>query len=145
MKRNAFVYPRIDYKQHPSSYWNDETLDQAILKNIKGDFRREEIRKALAAGNMEAIPEEILQEALSENVRSFTGRIHPRFMGGEYLPRTSGALMGSNQECGRSLLSTSTTFLAKVALISSSQSSLSRRISCAISLGRHSLNFKSSR
>ena len=79
-------YYRIDYKQRPSSYWNDETLEQAILKNIKGDFRREEIRKALAAGNMEAIPEEILQEALSENVRSFTGRIHPRFMGGEYLP-----------------------------------------------------------
>ena len=80
------VYPGIDYNQRPSSYWNDETLEQAILKNIKGDFRREEIRKALAAGNMEAIPEEILQEALSENVRSFTGRIHPRFMGGEYLP-----------------------------------------------------------
>jgi len=32
------VYPRIDYKQRPSSYWNDETLEQAILKNIKGDF-----------------------------------------------------------------------------------------------------------
>jgi len=68
------VYPRIDYNQRPSSYWNDETLEQAILKNIKGDFRREEIRKALAAGNMEAIPEEILKEALSENVRSFTSR-----------------------------------------------------------------------
>jgi hypothetical protein len=80
------VYPGIDYKQRPSSYWNDETLEQAILKNIKGDFRREEIRKALAAGTLEDIPKEILQEALSENVRSFTGRIHPRFMGGEYLP-----------------------------------------------------------
>ena len=80
------VYYGIDYNQRPSSYWNEETLEQAILKNIKGDFRREEIRKALAAGTLEDIPEEILQEALSENVRSFTGRIHPRFMGGEYLP-----------------------------------------------------------
>ena len=83
------AYPGIDYKQCPSSYWNDETLEQAILKNIKGDFRREEIRKALAAGKMDAVPEEILREALSENVRSFTGRIHPRFMGGEYLPDLS--------------------------------------------------------
>ena len=80
------TYPGIDYDQRPSSYWHEETLEQAILKNIKGDFRREEIRKALAAGNLETIPEEILQEALSENARSFTGRIHPRFMGGEYLP-----------------------------------------------------------
>ncbi len=79
-------YPGIDYDQRPSSYWNDETLEQAILKNIKGDFRREEIRKAIAAGNLETIPGEILKEALSENVRTFTGRIHPRFMGGEYLP-----------------------------------------------------------
>ena len=79
-------YPGIDYDQRPTSYWNDETLEQAILKNIKGDFRREEIRKAIAAGTLEAIPEEILKEALSENVRRFTGRIHPRFMGGEYLP-----------------------------------------------------------
>jgi hypothetical protein len=79
-------YQDVDYSYRPASYWNDETLTQAILKNIKGDFRREEIRKALADENLETIPEEILQEALSENVRSFTGRIHPRFMGGEYLP-----------------------------------------------------------
>ena len=78
--------PGIDYEQRPSSYWEDETLEQAILKNIKGDFRREEIRKAIAAGTLDAIPEEILKETLSENVRRFTGRIHPRFMGGEYLP-----------------------------------------------------------
>lgn len=82
-------YPDIDYGYRPVSYWQDETLAQAILKNIKGDFRREEIRKALDAENLETIPEEILREALSENVRSFTGRIHPRFMGGEYLPDLS--------------------------------------------------------
>lgn len=80
------IYTGIDYNQRPSSYWDEETLEQAILTNIKGDFRREEIRKALAAGTLETIPAEILKEALSENVRSFTGRIHPRFMGGEYLP-----------------------------------------------------------
>ena len=79
-------YPGVDYDQRPSSYWEDETPAQAILKNIKGQIRREEIRKALENGTLESIPEEILQEKLSDNVRKFTGRIHPCFMGGEYLP-----------------------------------------------------------
>ena len=79
-------YPDIDYGYRPSSYWEDETPAQAILKNIKGDFRREEIRKALAKGELEEIPQEILRDTISDNLRKATGRIHPRFMGGEYLP-----------------------------------------------------------
>lgn len=79
-------YPDIDYGYRPSSYWDDDTPAQAILKNIKGDFRREEIRKALAKGELENIPQEILRDTISENLRKATGRIHPRFMGGEYLP-----------------------------------------------------------
>lgn len=79
-------YPDIDYGYRPSSYWEDETPAQAILKNVKGDFRREEIRKALAKGELEEIPQEILRDTISDNLRKATGRIHPRFMGGEYLP-----------------------------------------------------------
>jgi hypothetical protein len=79
-------YPDIDYSYRPSSYWEDETPAQAILKNIKGDFRREEIRKALAQGKLDEIPQEILRDAISDKLRKATGRIHPRFMGGEYLP-----------------------------------------------------------
>jgi hypothetical protein len=79
-------YPDIEYSYRPVSYWHDETLTQAILKNIKGEFRRRQIRRALAEGSVEDIPEEILQEAVSENVRQFAGRIHPHLMGGEYLP-----------------------------------------------------------
>lgn len=79
-------YPDIDYGYRPSSYWSDETPAQAILKNIKGDFRREEIRQALAQGKLEEIPPEILRDSLSNKLRKATGRIHPRFMGGEYLP-----------------------------------------------------------
>jgi len=79
-------YPDIDYSFRPTSYWEDETPAQAILKNIKGDFRREEIRKALAQDKLEEIPQEILRDTISDNLRKATGRIHPRFMGGEYLP-----------------------------------------------------------
>lgn len=79
-------YPEIDYSYRPASYWEDETPAQAILKNIKGDFRREEIRKALAQGSLEEIPQEVLRDTLSDKLRKATGRIHPSFMGGEYLP-----------------------------------------------------------
>ena len=79
-------YPGIDYDYRPVSYWNDETLAQAILKNVKGELRREKIRQALAEGTIEDIPEEILGDALADNVRTATGRIHPWFMGGEFLP-----------------------------------------------------------
>ena len=81
-------YPDIDYSYRPVSYWHDETPAQAILKNIKGDFRREEIRKALAKGELEEIPQEILRDTISEKLRKATGRIHPRFMGGESPPTT---------------------------------------------------------
>lgn len=79
-------YPDIDYSFRPTSYWDEETPAQAILKNIKGDFRREEIRKALAQGKLEEIPQEILRDTISDKLRKATGRIHPGFMGGEYLP-----------------------------------------------------------
>lgn len=83
-------YRGIDYSQRPPCYWRDETLTRAILGNIKGEFRRREVRRALAEGSVEDIPGEILGEALSENVRKFVGRIHPSLMGGEYLPDCTG-------------------------------------------------------
>ena len=57
-------YPGIDYDYRPVSYWNDETLAQAILKNVKGELRREKIRQALAEGSIEDIPEDRLGESL---------------------------------------------------------------------------------
>jgi len=64
-------YPDIDYSFRPTSYWEDETPAQAILKNIKGDFRREEIRKALAQDKIEDIPQEILRDTISDKLRAF--------------------------------------------------------------------------
>jgi hypothetical protein len=79
-------YPNIDYNFRPTSYWDEKTVEQAILKNIKGEFRRKAIREALNNEKIEGIPEEFLEETLSKNIREATGRIHPHLMGGEYLP-----------------------------------------------------------
>ena len=60
-------------------------LDVA-LRNVKGRNRREMIRDFHAEGNLEALCAELLSDTLDEKVRDSIGRIHPSFMGGEYLP-----------------------------------------------------------
>jgi hypothetical protein len=44
------------------------------------------LRRLIDAGDAEAIPDFLSQSALSEHDRKMLGRIHPAFMGGEYLP-----------------------------------------------------------
>ena len=81
------VYPAINYDFQPISYWSPapNPLDVA-LRNVKGRNRREMIRDFHAEGNLEALCDELLSDTLDEKVRDSIGRIHPSFMGGEYLP-----------------------------------------------------------
>lgn len=81
------VYPEINYDFQPISYWSPAAnpLD-AALRNVKGRNRREMIRDFHAEGNLEALRDELLSDTLDEKVRDSIGRIHPSFMGGEYLP-----------------------------------------------------------
>jgi hypothetical protein len=81
------VYPAINYDFQPISYWSPAAnpLD-AALRNVKGRNRREMIRDFHAEGNLEALCDELLSDTLDEKVRDSIGRIHPSFMGGEYLP-----------------------------------------------------------
>jgi hypothetical protein len=71
----------IDYK--PLTYWGEI---ESILSNIKGQKRRNYIADAIK--NNENIPKEILQNELSEETREAIGKIHPSYMGGEYLPNS---------------------------------------------------------
>lgn len=81
------VYPEINYDFQPISYWSAAAnpLDVAF-RNVKGRNRREMIRDSYAEGNREALCDELLSDTLDEEVRDSIGRIHPSFMGGEYLP-----------------------------------------------------------
>lgn len=79
-------YPGIRYAFRPKSYWNDTTVEQAILRGVKGRRRRELISQALADGQFEHVAEEIQSAEISDDLRRRLGRIHPSFMGGEYLP-----------------------------------------------------------
>jgi hypothetical protein len=81
------LYTGIDYQFRPESYWAtaNNPLD-AALRNVKGRNRREMIRDYYEAGKLEQLDENLLADALAADTRVSLGRIHPSFMGGEYLP-----------------------------------------------------------
>ena len=76
----------IDYEFRPKSYWDISDPLEAILKNVKGTNRRQMIRDYWESGRIEELFDTHLLDELGEKERSRLGRIHPTFMGGEYLP-----------------------------------------------------------
>jgi hypothetical protein len=85
--RSIKLYTGIDYQFRPESYWvavNNPL--EAAHRNVKGRNRREIIRDYYEAGNLEQLDENLLADTLAADTRVSLGRIHPSFMGGEYLP-----------------------------------------------------------
>ena len=79
-------YPNIDYIQRPQSYWYDQDVLATLLRNVKGTQRRRMITDYWKQGRLPELEEELLKDTLSEEARVQLGKIHPSFMGGEYLP-----------------------------------------------------------
>lgn len=75
---------KYDLDFSPESYWNDAV--RMLLANIKGEQRRQDILNKVREGKIEAIPDLLIAEKLSDSMREFVGTIDPVFMGGEYLP-----------------------------------------------------------
>ena len=76
--------PDLDFR--PGSYWPGDSLRLAILGNIQGEARRRLLEQALEAGDGDFPPEGLLRPILEPGLRDLLGKIHPNFMGGEYLP-----------------------------------------------------------
>ena len=51
----------------------------AILRNVKGSNRRSMIRDYYAAGKLDELCSELLNDSLDEDTRRSLGRIHPSF------------------------------------------------------------------
>jgi hypothetical protein len=77
---------QFDLSFRPESYWAESSLGQALLGNIQGEARRKILLETLGSDDPEALPEGLLEPVLSPGMREALGRIHPMFMGGEYLP-----------------------------------------------------------
>ncbi len=76
----------IDYAFRPESYWDVSDPLQAILVNVKGTRRRQMIRDYWEADAIAELEKGLLRDNLTEEDRVGLGKIHPSFMGGEYLP-----------------------------------------------------------
>jgi hypothetical protein len=77
--------PSIDLSFRPRTYFGPVPLEVHLLSRIAGQERREILRRELAAGNLD-LPVELFACLLDEEDREAIGRVHPAFMGGEYLP-----------------------------------------------------------
>lgn len=83
----------IDLDWQPASYLADRDPVEAILQGIAGEERRAIVREMLTRTPRLAddeVAEWLLQDRLSDSERLLFGQLHPRFMGGEYLPERAG-------------------------------------------------------
>lgn len=76
----------IDLAFRPKSYFWPLGLETHLLSRIKGAERKAALKMLIDSGRLEDIPDFLAQSKLSEEERRGMGRIHPAFMGGEYLP-----------------------------------------------------------
>ena len=79
-------YKGIRYGFRPASYWEDLDPLSAILRNVTGENRRQMITDYWNAGKLEELDPALLNDVPDDAARQSLGRIHPSFMGGEYLP-----------------------------------------------------------
>ena len=96
-------YHGIDYGFRPKSYWDATDPSSAILRNVTGENRRQIIADFLKDETLEELDPALLHDELDPSVRQSLGRIHPSFLGGEYLP---GYLSGEVEIARISLQST---------------------------------------
>lgn len=77
----------FDMDFRPAWYWAE--ADAVRLANIHGTVRKQMLREQLAGPAAAEIPPQALRPELSEEDRRTWGAMHPAFMGGEYLPRST--------------------------------------------------------
>jgi hypothetical protein len=82
--------PATSMAYRPRDYFGRHDMQTALLTHVKGTARRDALREALDAGQINEVPEEIKRAALSPDTRQLTGSLHPHFMSGEYLPTVNG-------------------------------------------------------
>jgi hypothetical protein len=76
----------IDLDFRPRNLFWPLAAETHLLSTIKGAERRSMAEAMLKSGAAIDLPEFVIQSALSDEDRAAFGRMHPRFMGGEYLP-----------------------------------------------------------
>jgi hypothetical protein len=78
--------PGVDLSFRPHTYFWPLGLENHLLARIKGAERKAALKRLIEAGQLDEVPAFLARSGLSEVERLALGRIHPAFMGGEYLP-----------------------------------------------------------
>jgi len=76
----------IDPDFRPASYFWPLGLETHLLSRIKGAERKKALQALIDDGRIDETPDFLAKSALPERERNLIGRLHRRFMGGEYLP-----------------------------------------------------------
>jgi hypothetical protein len=71
----------------PRDYFGRYDLQAKLLSTVKGRARRALIKEALETGEVDTLPDFVTTPELESFDRQMLGRLHPMFMGGEYLPK----------------------------------------------------------
>lgn len=79
----------IDLNFRPRSYFWPLSAETHLLSTIKGAERRSMVEAIIASGDLAALSEFCTKSSLTDEERRAFGRMHPMFMGGEYLPDLS--------------------------------------------------------
>jgi hypothetical protein len=87
-KCNVAEFPGFDLDFRPAGYFAARELKLRLPSDIAGQVRRKYARQLVAAGAQ--VPDAVTAPTLTPKQRESIGRIHPRFMGGEYLPPLAG-------------------------------------------------------
>ena len=95
---------KIDTTFRPVSYFWPQSLETKLLSTVKGAERQNLIRELIKDGKLKDVPEWMTSESLSDADRVAAGQVHPRYMGGEYLP----SLRGNEVEIARISLESTT-------------------------------------
>jgi hypothetical protein len=76
----------IDLAFRPKTYFWPLGLETQLLTHVKGAARRAALQRLIDEDRFDEIPNLLAKAKLSEAERTAIGRMHPRYMGGEYLP-----------------------------------------------------------
>src|SRR5262245_13720728 len=77
---------KYNLQYRPDSYFESSDPMKVILSRVMGQERRSILKTLAEVDDLEEIHEGLFKEELSPQERFYVGALHPRFMGGEYLP-----------------------------------------------------------
>ena len=86
LKEKEDELKKFDMDFRPHSYWGPQELETNLLSKIKGQERRRIVKKMIKDGDIK--DNAMVKEKLTEWERNLISKLHPVYMGGEFLPDT---------------------------------------------------------